>query len=111
MLGEKIKALRMNNGLSQVDLAKKLDVTKQCVSNWENENIMPSIDTLIKLANFFSVSTDYLLGLSKKHSLNTDGLTEIQIAHIQTIINDITKIKRTDFQLVAKNINSITELV
>lgn len=111
MLGEKIKALRMNNGLSQVDLAKKLDVTKQCVSNWENENIMPSIDTLIKLANFFSVSTDYLLGLSEKHSLNTDGLTEIQIAHIQTIINDITKIKRTDFQLVAKNINSITELV
>ena len=52
-------------------------------------HIMPSIDMLIKIANFFSVSTDYLLGLSEKHTLNTDGLSELQISHIQTIINDI----------------------
>ncbi len=51
MLGEQIKKLRMNKNLSQVDLAKKLCVTKQSISNWENENIMPSIDMLIKIAN------------------------------------------------------------
>lgn len=89
MLGERIKNLRMNKNLSQVDLAKCLGVTKQSVSNWENENIMPSIEMLIKIANYFSVSTDYLLGLSEKHTLNTDGLSELQISHIQTIINDI----------------------
>ena len=89
MFGEKIKAFRMSRGLSQVDLAGKLGVTKQSVSNWENENIMPSIDMLIKIAGFFSVTTDFILGLSEKHSLNTDGLSEQQIAHIQTLINDI----------------------
>ena len=89
MLSEKIRNLRFNRGFSQVDLAKILGVTKQSVSNWENENIMPSIDILIKLAQLFSVSTDYLLGLSEKHNLNTEGLTELQIAHIQAVINDI----------------------
>ncbi len=89
MLGEQIRSLRVNKGLNQVELAKILGVTKQSVSNWENENIMPSIDMLVKISNYFSVSTDYLLGLSEKHSLNTDGLTELQIAHIQTLIDDI----------------------
>ncbi len=89
MLGEQIKKLRISNNLNQVEMANKLGVTKQSVSNWENENIMPSIDMLIKIANLFSVSTDFLLGISEKHTLNTDGLTDLQIAHIQTIINDI----------------------
>ena len=89
MLGEKIKSLRVSNGLSQVEMAKIFGVTKQSVSNWENENIMPSIDMLVKIAKFFAVSTDYLLGLSENHALNTEGLSESQIAHIQILINDI----------------------
>ena len=93
MFGDQIKALRMCRGLNQVEMAKILGVTKQSVSNWENENIMPSVDMLIKIANFFSVSTDYLLGLSEKHALNTDGLSEPQIAHIQALINDILQKK------------------
>ncbi len=91
MLGEQIKRLRMCNGLSQVEMAKLFGVTKQSVSNWENENIMPSIDMLIKIAKFFRVSTDYLLGISEKHALNTEGLSELQIAHIQILINDILR--------------------
>lgn len=90
MLGEQIKKLRIDKNLSQVELANKLSVTKQSVSNWENGNIMPSIDMLMKIAVFFRVTTDYLLGLSDKHTLDTDGLTDLQIAHIQTLINDIT---------------------
>ena len=95
MLGEQIKKLRINKNLSQVDLAKKLNVTKQSVSNWENENIMPSIDMLVKIAELFGVTTDYLLGLSEKHTLNTEKLTELQIAHIQTIINDMLEAQKT----------------
>jgi len=89
MFGQQIKKLRMLKNLSQVDLANKLNVTKQSVSNWENENIMPSVDMLIKIAKYFNVTTDYLLGLSEKHTLNSDGLSDLQISHIQTIINDI----------------------
>ena len=89
MFGDQIKNLRMSKCLNQVEMAKILGVTKQSVSNWENENIMPSVDILIKLSQFFNVSTDYLLGLTENHALNTEGLSEIQIAHIQNIINDI----------------------
>lgn len=49
-LNENIKQLRLAQNLSQVDLAKALGVTKQSISNWENNNIQPSIDMLIRLA-------------------------------------------------------------
>lgn len=93
MLGEQIKSLRNAKSINQVELAKQLGVTKQSVSNWENENIMPSIDMLIKIAGYFGVTTDYLLGLSEKHTLNTEGLSDTQVAHIQTLINDIVESK------------------
>lgn len=89
MLGEQIKELRLNRNMSQVELAKKLFVSKQSVSNWENENIMPSVEMLIKISEIFGVTTDYLLGLSEKHTLNTDGLTDLQITHIQFLIDDL----------------------
>ena len=44
LLNENIKQLRLQNGLSQVEFAKIMGVTKQCVSNWENDNVLPSIE-------------------------------------------------------------------
>ena len=64
ILSERIHELRMRQGYTQVSLAKKLGVSKQAVSNWENGNIQPSIDMLIRIADLFSVTTDYLLGRS-----------------------------------------------
>ena len=61
MFGERIKELRLNLGLNQVEFSKLLNVTKQSVSNWENNNILPSIDMLINISKKFSVSADYLL--------------------------------------------------
>lgn len=89
MLGEKIKILRTSRGLNQIELANAIGVTKQCISNWENDNILPSIEMLIKLAVYFNVSTDYLLDLQSERSLSVSGLSEQQIAHIALIINDI----------------------
>lgn len=88
-LNENIKQLRLVRNLSQVDLARTLGVTKQSISNWENNNIQPSIDMLVHLAQFFSVSTDYLLGLNERKYIEISGLTEKQLAHITEIINDI----------------------
>ena len=89
MFEDRIKDLRLNRGLSQVELAKELFVTKQSVSNWENGNIIPSVEVLMKIAKFFSVSTDYLLGLDDRRYLETTGLNEKQVSHIQQIIDDI----------------------
>ncbi len=88
MLNEKIYELRNIKNWTQVQLANKLSVSKQTISNWENNNIQPSVEMLIKLADLFSVSTDYLL-CREKIRLEIEGLTDTQISHIQEIINDI----------------------
>lgn len=91
MFGERIKALRLSLGLNQVEFGKSLSVTKQSVSNWENENIQPSIDMLTKIATLYSVSADYLLGLEDFRSIDVTGLTNEQIAHLQLLIDDLRK--------------------
>lgn len=88
MLGQRISELRAALGWSQVELAKRLGVAKQTVSNWENENIQPSIEMLIRLAKIFNVSTDYLLGLDGIVRLNVDHLPAEFIAHLSLLIED-----------------------
>ena len=90
-LNENIKRLRQARGMNQVELASALGITKQCVSNWENDNIVPSIEMLIKLADIFQVSTDYLLGREERTLLDVSRLTENQISHISLIIDDLSK--------------------
>ena len=89
MINEKLKELRKNFNISQVTLAKELGVSKQCVSNWEKDNILPSIDMLIKIAKYFNVSTDYLLGLEPNKTLDVSKLSNVQIAHLKLLINDL----------------------
>lgn len=89
MLNVRIRELRLAHNLTQVEFANRLSVAKQTVSNWENDNIQPSIDMLMKIADCFGVSTDYLLGRSNDNSLDVSRLTPEQAAHIQMIISDI----------------------
>lgn len=99
MFSKQLKYLRQSKGLNQVQLAEKLGVKKQSISNWENDNILPSIEMLEKIADFFHVSTDYLLGRNKKNNLNgffveVTGLNENQVEHIKLIIDDIRNNKK-----------------
>ena len=94
MFAERIKELRLSLGLNQIQFGRKLFVTKQCVSNWENGYIQPSIDMLIKISKTFSVSSDYILGLSSEHTLDVSGLTNEQILHIQNVVNDLKLLQK-----------------
>lgn len=89
MLHENIRKLRIARGLNQVELGRALGVAKQTVSNWENSNIQPSVDMLVKIARYFSVSTDYLLGLDDRRYIEISGLTEKQLVHLQQLAEDI----------------------
>ncbi len=91
MLGDRIREIRFARKISQVELAKCLGVTKQSVSNWENENIQPSIEMLSKIADALSVTTDYLLSRENKRYLDVTGLSENSIQNLQAIINDIRR--------------------
>ncbi len=88
MLGQRIHSLRLSFGWSQVDVAQKLSVSKQTVSNWENDNIQPSIEMLVRLAELFHVSTDYLLGREQMQRISTDGLPDSVIAHMVLLMED-----------------------
>ena len=57
MLGEKIKRIRNEKGMTQKELADKLFVTAQAVSRWENNEVEPSISTLIEIAKIFNNPT------------------------------------------------------
>ena len=89
-LNERIKQLRTARGLNQVEFAKLIGVTKQCISNWENDNVVPSIDMLVKIADFFHVTTDYLLGRDDKKLIDVSALTEEQAGHISLLVRDLS---------------------
>jgi len=83
MLGKRITSLRKNAGYTQEELAKKLNITRSALSQYELGSRNPDYDLLIKIADFFEVSTDYLLrGVDQKEQDNT--LTE----EAKKILND-----------------------
>lgn len=81
MLGERLKKLREEIKLSQLELAEYLNISQQALSKWENNLTQPDIETLITLSNKFDVSIDYLLGKSDNRNSN-NGL------HTKTITDD-----------------------
>lgn len=61
-IGEKLKELREKNGKTQLDISKFLGVTYQTIYKYEKDIAVPPADAIVKLAEYFNVSTDYLLG-------------------------------------------------
>ena len=61
ILADRIVELRKKKGWSQEELAEMIDVTRQSVSKWESGQSLPDLDKILKLADIFGVSTDYLL--------------------------------------------------
>ena len=60
-LGQTIVKIRKEQGLTQEEFAKQFDVTRQTVSNWENEKSYPDLHTLVKISDLYGISLDILL--------------------------------------------------
>ncbi len=60
-LGQKLKILLKDNGMTQEDLAERLDVSRQAVGKWVNDKGIPEVGKLVQISNLFGVSLDYLL--------------------------------------------------
>ncbi|MFS0878315.1 helix-turn-helix domain-containing protein [Solibacillus isronensis] len=80
LLGKRLKALREKKGISQKFVATKIGVNNSTLSGYESGYREPDGETLLRLADFYEVTTDYLLGRSNSSQLS--GNTE-------TLINDI----------------------
>ena len=66
-IGERIKADRQKKGISQAALGEMLQITQQAVAKWEKDLSEPDSQMLIKLANYFEVTVDYLIGGSSSN--------------------------------------------
>lgn len=64
MTGQRIRDLRKKRGLSQTELANIVHVSQQTITAWENNKADPSSSAIAALADYFDVTTDYLLGRS-----------------------------------------------
>lgn len=79
---EKLKQLRKEKNLSQVEMANILNVHQTAVSQWEQGRTTPDMQTLIKIADYFQVTVDYLLG---KNSENIDSYNSLTVHEKQLI--------------------------
>lgn len=104
-LYEKIKELRISSGMSQVQLAKKIGITKSAVNAWESGTNSPSLSYVVKLSQVFGVSTDYLLGVNKQLTADISGLDDVQKQAVLLMINlfkrdnELLKTKNNDFDV------------
>lgn len=89
--GTRLKALREKAGLTQQQLADALWVSKSMISYYEHLFRCPSPDILIKIASYFHVSTDYLLGIETHKSIDVSGLDDEDIKAVEQIVERLKK--------------------
>lgn len=106
MNGERLKKLRKEKKLTQTELGSRINVTKVSISGYESGNRSPDTDTLQRLADFFEVSTDYLLGRTDELSLQEKDEAEFQAfandPSLQKWYKDLPKNREEDLQRLRK---------
>ncbi|PFW04155.1 XRE family transcriptional regulator [Bacillus thuringiensis] len=96
MFGQRLKALRLEKGMTQQQLADFLDIEKSNISRFESGKQSPSSDNRVKMAKLFNVSVDYMLGLSEHKSLDKEKSEKIskEAANLMEKINKLPPEKR-----------------
>lgn len=89
--GENLKKLRTGRNLTQKDFGSKVGLSKAVVSKYENGMGYPTFDVLVRIAQYFGVTTDYLLGVDTGKTVNVSGLLDSQIDTIHHIIAEFHK--------------------
>lgn len=90
-LGKKLSSMREKRNLTQMQVAKQIGVSKSMISSYEVGSRKPSLEKLSKLADTFSVSTDYLLGREATPGIDVSKLTDSQIYVVKEVIDEFVK--------------------
>lgn len=89
--GSKLKELRMQNGLTQQQLATQLGVTKSVIFFYERQERTPSPEVLRKMAAIFRVSTDFLLDIDRTKRLDVSDLDDDDIQLVSLLIDTLRR--------------------
>lgn len=92
-LGNRIKQLRQRADMTQLELARSLNVSSALISAYELGERNPSLKILTQLADVFQVSSDYLLGINTSFQWNADDLSYEETLAVQTFIDMLRKKK------------------
>lgn len=77
---QRLKRVRIDRHMTQAQVAKKIGVTASMVSSYETDIRLPSYDVMIRIADLFGVSVDYLLGRDNKRLVDLSHLTDEEAA-------------------------------
>ena len=92
---EKLKALREARGLTQLQVADRIGISKAMISAYETASKAPSVDVLIRLSRLYGVSIDHLVCVNSPKSLDVSGLDDDTIAHLSALVEKL-RIQNTD---------------
>ena len=98
--GLRLRELREKKRLSQQHLADWLGLTRSSISNYENNTQTPPADTLVRLADIYGVSVDYLLGVKndRKRVLVIEGLTPSQEKALEILAEEFREANSKSIQ-------------
>jgi len=91
-LGKRIFDIRKSHGLTQEEFANMFSVTRQAVSNWENDKAYPDLHTLVEISNQFNITLDVLLKEDERmiESIDKERISGREIERERTIIDSFT---------------------
>ena len=90
-IGERVYQLRISRGMSQRQLAKTIEISRDSIRDWELQKSCPSINAISLLAEFFDVPADYLLGIHLDNWIHIGHLPKDQKEVVQLIIKVFEK--------------------
>lgn len=89
MVADRIRVLREQKGFTQMELAKRLGITRSSVNAWEQGISVPSTQYIVELSQIFKVSTDYLLCVDSTATVSVAGLTQKDIELIHSVVSHL----------------------
>jgi len=110
-LGSRLKEIRLQHGLTQKALAKRINKSISAVSSYESNAQMPPLDVLISIASVYSVSLDYLVGFSRDPIYSAKRLNPEQNELIELLFLEFTSTPVRNNELSPEQIRIIQKLI
>lgn len=105
--GDRLRFLRKCNGTSQIELGKAIGFSRSAIRNWEVGATKPSLEDIVKLANHFQVTTDFLLGMDKNRTIQLDFISDRAFVAVSNMIKVIREDYEKDMTVKLISVNQV----
>jgi len=102
---ENLRKLRVTNGITQQQLAEAIGTSQQSINKYENHGVEPDIGTLIRIADFFHTSVDYLIGHSVSDDSGVSSAPQIdrEVAQVMMNYSQLSEKEKASIRMVIQN--------